>query len=172
MQPARQVDSRATKAFEGVTVTEQGRFIQAVPVGSRTRSCTEESQASKLLLECVTECGNCTGIQALTTGEKALSHHLLTRAALAPQQARRFDRRRHIIAREEKISFPSNTLETRTASSWRKIADTGWRQERVTRGLARRAKETPKSASKRRRLGPWSRTRDTDMKDPAEGKRA
>ena len=58
------------------------------------------------------ECDKWTGIQALTTGEKALSHHLLTRAALAQHQARRFDRRRHINALEEKISLLGNTLET------------------------------------------------------------
>ena len=71
----RQDDSRATNAFESVTVTEQGRFVRAVPVGSRTRSSAEETEAA--------ECDKCSGIQALTTGEKAWSHHLLTRTALA-----------------------------------------------------------------------------------------
>ena len=39
------------KAFEGVTVTEQGRFVRAAPVGSRTRSSTEESEAASVVGE-------------------------------------------------------------------------------------------------------------------------
>ena len=110
MQPARQVDSRATKAFEGVTVTGKGDSYE-LPLSAQEHVLAPKSQKLPL------ECEKCTGIQALTTGEKALSHHLLTRTALAQHQARRVDRRRHINALEEKISFPSNTLETRTAIS-------------------------------------------------------